>query len=113
MERIIRPVLNFLYSVFRLIFHFFRYGTVWLLRVLWFTLKMIGLFIFLVVKNIPKALRKIAETCQRVAADHDFPTIIIEYLYYAAYGVAVATILSTWILASFLTVFVVRWIFRI
>ncbi len=112
MESIVRPALQYVYEVLRMFVQFFRFGVPWLLRVMGFTIQLTGIFSWEVIKKAPVTLKKIADQCTKIAATKDFPTIIIEYLYYAAYGIAFLTMMGEWILLSFLTVFLVRWIFR-
>jgi hypothetical protein len=97
----------------RIITQIFRFFIPWLLRVIWFTLLLIGNSIVSMWKGVPKLVKRISNNLLDRAVAAGFPTEWDRPFYFAACIAAFLTILAGWILTSFLTVLIVRWIIRL
>ena len=90
----------------------FKWFIPWLLRVVWFTLRFMGSYITAVGRGVPGVVGKITDRTLDLAVEAGFPTQLDRPFFFAAYAAAFLTILAGWILTSFLTVMLVRWIVR-
>jgi hypothetical protein len=64
-----------------------------------------------IVRGIPGAVEEMANDWIENASMEGFPNEFDTYLFYAAEAVAVIVIFIGWVLLSYVTVFVIRWIF--
>jgi len=97
----------------RITIQIFRFLIPWLLRVAWFTLIFIGISIASIWTGIPTAVRKIANNQLDRAVAAEFPTELDKAFYFTACIVSFLIFVSGWILTSYLTMLIVRWILRV
>lgn len=97
----------------RLVARAIRFVTPWLLRILWGTLVLVGTAIASVWVGVPTATHRIADRWVNRAVSSGFPTEFDRTLYFLGRFIAFITIVAGWIIASILTVWLVKWILHL
>lgn len=83
----------------------------WVFRSIGFTLNLMWTALSSLWVGVPQALNRIADEWIGRAIASGFPTIWDKKLYYTIKVMAFITIVVGWILLSFFTVWIVKWIF--
>lgn len=96
-----------LYFVLRL----FQMVVPWVMRSIGFTINLMWSALASLYVGVPQATKRIADEWVNRAIASGFPTIWDRRLFYTIRILAFLTIVAGWILLSFLTVWIVRWIF--
>lgn len=100
-------IVMFIYFTVRLLQWFIP----WVVRSIGFTINLMWTAIASLWVGVPQATHRIADEWISRAVAAGFPTIWDRKLYYTIRIVAFLTIVVGWILSSFVTVWIVKWIF--
>jgi len=93
------------------ILHAVRIAFPWLVKAFLFTVRLVSLTVASIWTGIPSSVERIANEWLTSAVLAGFPTQWSRYLYYALYALAFTTVITGWILLSYITVWTVNLIF--
>jgi hypothetical protein len=81
-----------------------RWVAPWLLRIAWFSLRLVALTVVAWWVGIPRAVTNMAQEWVMRAAHAGFPSEYEQVLYYGACMVAIGVVSLGWVMAAYLTV---------